>query len=671
VLARTDPNSGQDATAVGEGAVWVADNSANAVTRIDPTGLLTPTAVGNAPTAVAAGAGGVWVADSLDNAVVRIDPATRAVTTTVRVGRSPSDIAVGEGSVWVVNSGDGTVSRIDPGSGKVTATIAVGGSPQAIALAHGRAWVTIDERSPSPPDEPTSATLRMETLGGDLFTVDPALAYSPSSWQLMQATCAQLVNLPDKSGPAGSQIVPEVATSLPVPSAGGKTYTFTIRDGFRFSPPSNQPVTAQTFKDTIERSLSPAMKSPTTGYFTNIVGASAYMSGKARHISGVTARGHKLVVRLTAPQPDFLARLTLPIFCAVPSGTPVDPKGLGVIASAGPYYITSYVPNQSVVLTRNPNYRGSRPHRLERIELTVGVSSQQAVADIERGKADYTTIQGTPVATVRALTADLAARYGPGSAAAAHGDQRYFATPVVGVEFFILNTHRPLFRDVRLRQAVNFAIDRGTLAPLGNGFGGADRPADHYLPPGLPGASDAKVYPLRADPAKARALARGHGRTAILYVGNWPGSDTIAQVITRDLAAIGLRVTVRKLPPAALYNRLQNRDEPFDLAMVNWLPDYPDPGAMLAGVLGNSIMFPPADLPGYHRSLAAAARLSGPERYLAYGRLDLRLARDAAPVVAFGIPREREFFSPRIGCQKNGFRVGADLAALCIKRPRY
>ena len=94
--------------------------------------------------------------------------------------------------------------------------------------------------------------------------------------------------------------MPEVAQSLPTRSADGKTYTFTIRKGFRFSPPSNEPVTAQTFKYAIERSLSPMMKSPRVERFLgDVVGAKAYVAGKAPHISGIVARGNTLTIRLT------------------------------------------------------------------------------------------------------------------------------------------------------------------------------------------------------------------------------------------------------------------------------------------------------------------------------------------------------------------------------------
>ena len=205
--------------------------------------------------------------------------------------------------------------------------------------------------------------------------MDPALASTFWSTQLLSATCACLVNFPDKPAPAGAKLIPEVAESLPTRSADGKTYTFTIRKGFRFS--SGEPVTAQTFKHAIERTLSPVMKSYWRSYLRDLVGAGAYESGRAAHISGVVAKGNRLTLHLSAPVPDLPSRLALPSFCAVPLETPLDPKGVGVIASAGPYHVTSYTPGESVVLERNPNYTGSRPHHLDRMELTIGVNAAE------------------------------------------------------------------------------------------------------------------------------------------------------------------------------------------------------------------------------------------------------------------------------------------------------
>jgi ABC-type oligopeptide transport system substrate-binding subunit len=222
------------------------------------------------------------------------------------------------------------------------------------------------------------------------------------SWQLLDATCAKLVSYPDKPDPVGSELTAEVAKSLPARSADGQTYTFTIRTGFRFSPPSNHPVTAQTFNYTIERTLSPRMKSPSDYQFTDIVGARAYIAGRASHITGVTARGDKLTIRLVAPAPDLPARMAENVMCAVPDNTPIEPKGLPTIPMAGPYYIASYAPGQGVVLKRNPNYRGRRPHAFAQIDLAVNVSPSRSSLTSRPAQPTTQTLLSTPQASPHA-----------------------------------------------------------------------------------------------------------------------------------------------------------------------------------------------------------------------------------------------------------------------------
>jgi YVTN family beta-propeller protein len=665
VADQRDPNASPAGIAIGDGAVWLTDTEADNVVRVDKTGLLTPIAVGSGPTGIAVGAGGVWVVDSLDDAVVRIDPASRSVTARLPVGPSPSGVAFGAGSVWVANSGDGTVTRINPNTDQVQATIQVGGSPQAITVADGRVWVTVDAQTIAPNRRGSGGgTLRMVS-SYDVDSMDPASAFAQD---LLYATCAKLVNYPDKAGAAGSQLTPEVAQALPTRSGDGRTYTFKIRPGFRFSPPSDQPVTAQTFKDSIERTLSPRVDSYAAHYLADVVGARSYMTGKASHIAGVAANGDTLTIRLLAPAPDFLSRIAQPAFCAVPSNTPM--KGARVIPSAGPYYVASYTPGQGVLLARNPNYHGSRPHHFARIQLAVGIPARRAFAAIEAGTADYTDLPSYPSTTTAALASRLAARYGPGSAAAARGRQQYFVNPELQLDFFFLNTHRTLFSDVRVRQAVNYAIDRRALARLGDSFLPVpERPTDHYLPPGMPGYRDAHVYPTTPNVAKARELIReahAAGRTAVLYTCDAYPCPQQAQIVKTDLAKIDLRVRITSLPSNKMFAREATPGAPFDLAWDGWIPDYPDPEAMLNAILDDSSVGPTFDDPAYQRKLARTARLSGPKRYLTYGKLDLDLARNAAPLAAFDNLTDNDFFSARIGCQTDGI-YGMDLAALCLR----
>jgi YVTN family beta-propeller protein len=675
VPPQIDPNVSPAGIAITpDGAIWLTDSDADEVERVDPTGSLTPILVGNTPTAIAAGANAIWVVDSLDDIVVRIDPDSRSVTNTIHVGDSPAGIAVGDGSVWMANAGDGTVTRIDPANDHIQKTIHVGGSPTALTVADGRVWVAVDAPSIAPSrDGSDGGTLRIVTADGVTF-MDPALASDPLSAQLLYATCAKLVNYPDRSGVAGSQLIPEVAEALPTRSPDGKTYTFTIRPGFRFSPPNDQPVTAHTFKYTIERTLNHRTVSPADGFFGDIVGADAYMAGKATHISGVTAKGNRLVIRLRAPAGDLPARMSFPGFCAVPTNTPVNPAGEPTIPSAGPYYVASYMPGHGVVLLRNPNYHGNRPHHFARIELAVGVPAQRAVSEIEAGTADYTTLDWwdydiTP--GLPALAAGLAPRFGPGSAAAAHGRQQYFVTPTLDLEYFFLNTHRTLFSDVRVRQAVNYAIDRRALAAAGSGGQALpDTPTDHYLPPGMPGYRAAHVYPLTPDLAKARQLitaAHAAGRTAVLYTLDFPAASEQAQIVKNDLTRIGLRVQIYTFSDGRYFTLLGTLGAPFDLAYNGWGDLYPDPDDFLNFLVAGGVYGPPLRDPVAERELAAAARLWGPERYLTYGALDLDLARNAAPLAAYGNDLSHDFFSARIGCQTFNGTYGMDLAALCTR----
>ena len=333
----------------------------------------------------------MWVANAGDDALVRINPDTGAVAATVSVGDGPAALLATATALWVANARDGTVMRLDPRSGAVTKTIHLGGSPTALVSAAGQVWVTV---APAPPPPPATGGTAHFTMQDDFSSLDPALAQVPST-VVMYATCANLVTYPDKPAPAGSQIVPEVAEAVPTPTDGGRTYTFTIRSGFRFSPSSNEAVTAQTFKATIERVANPQLSSPFASQFSGVVGYHDYVTGKAPGLSGVVARGDTLTITLSQPDGSFLANLAGGAACAVPPGTPAVPGGLNTIPSAGPYYIASYSPHQQLVLRRNPNYRGDRPHHLDQMVFTIGVNSARALAEIEAGMADY-AVDGLP-----------------------------------------------------------------------------------------------------------------------------------------------------------------------------------------------------------------------------------------------------------------------------------
>ena len=174
--------------------------------------------------------------------------------TTIPVGSTPTAIATDGDSVWVASGGDGTLVRIDERSNKVTAKVEIGGSPQALAVGGGKVWASVQTPAPAQPSGGTAVV----GVPSYVTSLDPAVRFDVGS-QVVYATCASLLNYPDEPGAGGLRLVPDAARALPTVSKDGRSYTFTIRPGMRFSPPSNQPVTAQTFKHTIERSADPRM----------------------------------------------------------------------------------------------------------------------------------------------------------------------------------------------------------------------------------------------------------------------------------------------------------------------------------------------------------------------------------------------------------------------------
>jgi peptide/nickel transport system substrate-binding protein len=386
----------------------------------------------------------------------------------------------------------------------------------------------------------------------------------------------------------------------------------------------------------------------------------------------VRAKGRRLAIELTEPAPSLPARLATSYMCAVPPNTPVDPEGLDTVPSAGPYYVADYRPDKSLVLRRNPGYAGFRRPRLREIRYNFGVPAERAVRLVEAGRLDYVSPPASADAAIAPnLDVRLERRYGPRSAAARAGRQRYFITPGLSVFYLIFNARRPPFDDPRLRRAVNFAIDRRALAAA-PGLPANARPTDQYIPPGLPGFQDALIYPLGAPAlAKARRLAGQGRRTATLYVCTTPNCARNGETLKQNLAAIGIELDVRRVPDPVLLGRLpQNPNAGWDLLLNGYIADLADPSNFIDLLFGagSELRSPAIDLnAAFEARIAAAARLSGSRRLRAYARLDRELAAGPAPLAAFANGTVKHLFAPRVGCQFEHPIYGIDLAALCLK----
>ena len=230
----------------------------------------------------------------------------------------------------------------------------------------------------------------------------------------------------------------KLATAMPTVSSDGLTYTFHIRDDYAFSPPASGVVTAASMKYTFERTLAPAMASPAIVFYSNIVGATAYNSGSASHISGIVAAGDTLTFTLVQPQGEFMTLLALPFACAVPTTLPMT-EAAAPVPTAGPYYVSEHVYARPPGRAPEPELprASSEPLRLARVLL-----HPHPARDPPAHRSRDLGLQPRPR---RCRPGELAQLYGPDSAAAGRGFQQWYSNPLPCTALIPLNTERPLF----------------------------------------------------------------------------------------------------------------------------------------------------------------------------------------------------------------------------------
>jgi serine/threonine-protein kinase len=682
-VARIDPESGRvlrrivvrpgqpgstDWLAFSDDFLWSAKQDDGIIRKVDPVSnrVVSHITLHGWVSDLAVAAGDVWVSISQDGVLYRLNEDDLSVAGTRPAGADPERISTGADRVWVANAGANTFSDVSQVAG-ARRQLRTSGRPQTATYSRG---ILLAVASPAPrPLPPISGEQVRISTPRPVLNLDPATPTNVQDNEVLYATCANLLGYPDAAGPAGGTLHPDVAAAMPSVSRDGRTYTFRIRSGFRFSPPSNEPVTAQTFKHTIERALSHRYTGWADVAVADIVGESAFRAGKAAHISGIVASGSALRIRLNRPSGDFPTRISMPFFCPVPTTIGIlRPSLASATPRDGPYYVASVTGNR-VVLLPNPNYGGNRPRRAARIVFESGAPTPQAIALADRGQLDYLPPDFQSESLLN-VSGPLDRRYGAGSAAARAGDQRYLYRAIPAWDGVVLNAARPLFRDVRMRRAVEYALDRTTLAR-----NYADLPSDGIVPPAVPGFGAQLAYPLVPDLEQARRLAGPRRRKAVLYYcTNGPfggtGHARVAALIRAELARIGIAVSI-VAPPCAPNSRYDAHSRRADLILASVFDPVLDPESFLATVLARDNSLGSALGRGLwtQRRFLARVRLAhvlrGTVRLDAYRQLDRDLLR-AAPIAVFGSFYEGHYFSPHVGCRIIPPGVGAvDLGALC------
>jgi ABC-type oligopeptide transport system substrate-binding subunit len=505
------------------------------------------------------------------------------------------------------------------------------------------------------------------SLDTDIDYVDPALAYYSLSWQIEYATTALLMSYPDAPAPRGSRLVPEVAQGFPKISKDGKTYTFTLKKGFRFS--NGAKVTAANYAAALNRNLNKNMASPAQPFIEDVLGASAVTDGKASKAAGVKVLSpYKLQIRLTKRAPDLLSRLAMPFFAPIPTNMPINADGVGApILGTGPYYIAKWEPKRTITLLRNRFYTGPRPHNVNRVEYDIGLPLPTIRLNIESNATDFGPVPP-------AAHAELGQKYGVRKSSPG----QYFVNPSAAFRYLAMNHDRPLFGgsglgNVGLKKAVNNAIDRIAMINQRGAYAGVIN--DQYMPPSMRGFKNAAIYPSRPNVARARSLAQGNlrGGKGVLYTCNTGPCIPTAEIVQNNLKAIGLDMEIKTFPRAVQFTKSGTRGEPFDMSLEGWHMDYFDPYDFVFLLDGSTIRsannsnYSYFNNPQYNRKIAAAASLVGQARYRAFGNLDVDLAKNAAPLASYITDNQRYLVSKTTGCFFYQPVYELDIASICKK----
>jgi peptide/nickel transport system substrate-binding protein len=566
-------------------AIWVAGYATANVEKLDPASgrIIGRVRVGDGPTALAFGAGALWVANSLDSTVSRVDPATLSVTATIPVGSGPTSLIASAAAVWVANQYSGTVSRIDPRDGHVLSSVGVGGAPTSLVLDGRRLWVGVAAQNGTH----RGGTLVIVSPGAltsskiSTITPDPAFYSGANNPQFMGLVYDSLVTFERSTGADDLRLVPDLAVSIPTPTDGDRIWAFRIRHGIRYS--DGQPLRAGDFRRGIERLFRDA-PSQGTFLYDGLVGARACVTRPAgcNLARGVVTNDTDRAVtfHFSAPDPEFLFQLTQFAFSApVPPGTPDHETGSRTVPGTGPYQIASVTPSE-IRFLRNPYFRewshAAQPAGNPDSIVWRSVPSIQAgTAAVQRGAADWLFGQ-PPFAQFHQLQVQ-----DPG---------RLHDNPQFSVNYIPLNTHTAPFNDLRVRQALNYAINRSRIVQL-YGEPSFAIPTCQAIVPGIPGYRRYCPYTLHPrtngawtapDLAHARRLVAQSGnigdRVDLIGIadnGFIPPATT--RYIAGVLRSLGYRVRARQIPFAAITQAMWDR---IRISVSgNWIPTYPDPSS--------------------------------------------------------------------------------------------
>ncbi len=486
--------------------------------------------------------------------------------------------------------------------------------------------------NPSPTGSPQYGGMLSIAFQTEPTTIDPAIAWDLTGTTIEQSVFNTLLAYAPAPGMAGTKLIPSLATEVPQPTNGGKTYVFHLRQGVMFQPPVSREMTADDVKYSFERMMK-LPRAPATYFYVGVKGAPAYQAGKAKEITGVKVLDKYTVeFDLSYPDPAFLNAYTM-WFGYVVAKEWVQKWGDRAVArhplGTGPFIFVHWTPGREVVLKKNPNYWDKGKPYLDELKFVFSLTPSTALLKLERGEIDVLG-DNIPPADIPRVLSDPQWK-----------GQVQTQKFIAGVYFFMNQQFKP-FDNVKVRQALSWAINREKLCKLQSGQA---TPLWQFFPEGMPGSEPGKKY-YGYDPAKAKQLLAEagypNGFKTQLYSHNVDPFPKIIQSVQNDLAQIGVTASVKVLDRDTFYT-VSETPHKTAAGTAEWYMDFPDPSDYVIPLASKSNAQEGGINSAYwwdpqiEKMIIDARSLTGQPRYDAYTKM-AQIIMDNAPYVTLYQP---------------------------------
>jgi peptide/nickel transport system substrate-binding protein len=494
--------------------------------------------------------------------------------------------------------------------------------------------------------------------------MDPQLSYTQEGWSAMGEVYIPLLTYTHAEGTEGAEVIPGLAKEMPEISNGGKTYTLFLRPGLKYS--NGKPVKASDFPYTVERLFK--VNSGGSPFYTSIVGAEKFAETKKGGIPGIKTNDKtgEIQIELEKPRGTFTNELGLMFVAPVPKGTPMEDLSASPPPSTGPYTITKSQPGRGWEVERNPYWEKVNSKampdlptgNLDGAKFTVVRNPQTQVNDIEQGKFDY--MENPPPAD---RYTEVKEKY--------EGTQ-FRVEPTISTYYFWMNTKRPPFDDVKVRQAVNYAVDSAALERV---YSGQIKGTQQILPPGMPGYEKLELYPH--DMEKAKELLK-EANPSDMDITVWTDTESpnneAGEYYEGVLKELGFNTKLKILNADNYFTVIGNQSTPdLDTGWSDWFQDYPHPNDFFQPLLaGESILqtnngnFANISDPALNKEIAELGEEQlGPEQEERYKGMDKKFmelapwapygTRTLSTFVSDAVDLESVIYSPTFGAYLTSF----------------